>query len=517
METRFQIILQLSIFFLLAILFGCSSTKQPQAIIQHDSSADCPTPKKITPKTPLKPFKVSFKSFFKKDDLTKKSLEIAIESSLVYLKRIHPKTIFFYGSDKYTAQEIVASFKLFKQIIKKHYQSKDFIKKLEDNFYAYQSPGNKEKKVLFTGYYEPTIQGSLTKSDLYSIPVYTKPNDLIVLSLSKFRKNLKNRSIVYRMDKGKVLPYYTRKEIMEDNMLAGKKLEIAWFKNPIDLFFLQVQGSGVMKTPDGKTVRLEYNGANGQPYLSIGRLLLLEKKIPKEKISMQSIRKYLTTYPKEMNRVLFHNKSYVFFKLAFDNAFPKGNIGVPLTPKRSIATDYTLFPRGGLAYLKTTVPNFDKKWKQDGQRQISRFVLNQDTGGAIRSYARTDIFWGRGDFARETAGKLANYGQLFFIIAKKDKLKPFLSAPTPKKEKKIQPKLIYTIQVLATNSLEKAKQIVAKLKVQKFAAYIMDTGKKIFRVRVGKFNNKELLEKEKIRIQNFFKNKISVKAIQIFK
>jgi len=364
----------------------------------------------------------SYSQILKGDDLSKKTLENAIEQSLVYLSRISKDKIFLFGNLEYSAEQMALSLKLFQQLLKRKTSYEEFVLELEKQFYIFKSVANEDNKVLFTGYYEPIFPGSLIPSEEYNIPVYSIPDDHRILGLGGFRNSLKGRTIVYRLEENQILPYFSRREIMAENKLAGRKLEIAWMKDAVDLFFLQVQGSGILMLPSGNRVKLSYAGANGHNYNSIGKLLVDQEKMPLEEISMGSIRRYISEHIGEKEEILFHNPSYTFFELHVDPDGPKGNINVSLTPKRSIATDTSVYPKSGLAYIILDLPDFDKEWKARKPKPSHRFVLNQDTGGAIRGPGRADLFWGNGRLAEESAGRMRNFGKLFFVIAKKSVL-----------------------------------------------------------------------------------------------
>jgi membrane-bound lytic murein transglycosylase A len=361
-----------------------------------------------------------YSEIIKGDDLPRDSLMRAIEQSKRYLSRVPFDTRFTYGNLVYSATEMDASLTLFRELLLRDNDYHRMIADLEEQFYLFASAANEGDQVLVTGYYEPVFEGSLSYSPEYPIPVYRLPPDLQVLQLGRFRDSLKDRTIVFRLDNDRILPYYTREEIMEYKVLAGRDLEIAWMKDPVDLFFMQIQGSGTLRLPDGERVRLSYAGANGQPYLSIGRLLVAESRLTLEETSMQTIRHYLTTYPDDVKRVLYHNRSYVFFALEPIDEHPRGNLNVPLTPLRSIATDSLLFPKAGIAYLSADYPVFDEQWQQQGTQPFTRFVITQDTGGAIKGPGRVDLFWGHGRLAEESAGAQRSHGRLYFLVAKKE-------------------------------------------------------------------------------------------------
>ena len=215
-----------------------------------------------------------------------------------------------------------------------------------------------------------------------------------------------------------VVPYYTRREIREQEVLADRGLEIAWVEDRVDLFFVEVQGSGAIRFPDGSELGIGVGASNGRPYRSIGRFLIDEGLVPAEEMSMQAIRRYLAAYPEEVPRVLNHNESFIFFRTR--DTPPIGSLGQPVTPVRSIATDYRIFPRGALTFIDTRRPTVDSDGRVVDGEPLRRFMLNQDTGGAIRGPGRVDVFWGRGDDAAETAGRMQQTGRLFFLVPRSD-------------------------------------------------------------------------------------------------
>lgn len=260
--------------------------------------------------------------------------------------------------------------------------------------------------VLVTGYYEPVIAGSRTRSAEYPVPILGPPADLLVADLGAWTPEREGERIVGPVDDGRLVPYPTRAEISA-GALAGRAPVLGWARNPVDLFFVEVQGSGAVRLAEGGELRIGYAGSNGRPYRSIGRLLIDEGRVSEAEMSMQAIRSYLAAHPEEVPRVLNHNPSYVFFREL--NGPPLGSLGEPVTPGRSIATDHAVFPPGALAWIQTTRP--------DGT-PLTRLVLNQDTGGAIRGPGRVDFFWGRGPEAADAAGRMKQAGRLFFFVPK---------------------------------------------------------------------------------------------------
>jgi len=297
----------------------------------------------------------------------------------------------------------------------------ELIRYINNNYLVYTSLGSDNRgKVLFTGYYEPVIEGRRKNDPEYSFPIYARPDDLTTINLSLFSPKFKGETIIGRYTNQSVVPYYNSKEIEYDGRLEGKAEEIAWVKDRIDLFFLQIQGSGKIYLDNGEIINVHYHATNGQPYRSIGKLLVDEGKISREEISMQKIRDYLRCHPEEIETVLNYNPSYVFFKIEQDG--PIGYLEVKLTPERSIALDRRFFPPAGLAFIETKKPLINGDGTIHQWMEFSRFVLNQDTGGAIRGPGRADLFWGNGEYAEIAAGHMQEFGKLYFLILKPDVL-----------------------------------------------------------------------------------------------
>jgi membrane-bound lytic murein transglycosylase A len=295
----------------------------------------------------------------------------------------------------------------------------ELIQYIKKNYLIYTTVGDDiPGQVFFTGYFEPILQGSLNKDTEHQFPIYVQPDDLTTIDLSLFSDQFKGQTIVGRYINQRVVPYYDRKEIEYQRLLEGKVKEIAWLKDRLDLFFLQIQGSGKIYLDNGEIINVHYNGTNGHPYRSIGKLLVDEGKISREEISMQKIHDYLHNHPEEIETVLNYNPSYVFFKVEKDG--PIGSLEVKLTPGRSIALDSRLFPPAGLAFIEAKKPLINGDGTIHEWTEFSRFVLNQDTGGAIRGPSRADLFWGNGPYAEIAAGHMQEFGKLYFLILKPD-------------------------------------------------------------------------------------------------
>ena len=354
------------------------------------------------------------------DDMDKDSLKTAIGRSIEYFKRLPPDREFVYGSHIYTAGYLLESMNTFLDILANSTSPEDLNKKVKKHFYTYKSVGTDGGgSVLFTGYYEPVLKGSLIRSGEYRYPLYTKPGDLMVIELGQFCPGFEGEKIVARYNGNKVVPYYSRREIDLEKALEGKELELLWVSDPVELFFLQIQGSGIIVLEDGKVQRVHYAASNGRPYQSIGKKLIDENIIPKGDISLQSIKTFFKDHPEERDRILNYNESYIFFEKVDKGTL--GNIGVVLTPERSIATDNRLFPKGGLAFITTQKPETDQSDRITEWKRFSRFVVNQDTGEAIRGTGRADLFWGNGKFAEIAAGAMQQCGEMYFLVKKPPK------------------------------------------------------------------------------------------------
>ncbi|MBU4011765.1 MAG: MltA domain-containing protein, partial [Proteobacteria bacterium] len=247
-------------------------------------------------------------------------------------------------------------------------------------------------------------------------PVYGIPADLVSMDLSLFSPKYQGEKITGRYTGQRVVPYYERREIEAGAIADNEAYIIAWVKDPVGLFFLQIQGSGKINLDNGETVNVHYHASNGHPYKSIGALLIQKDIIERSKMSMQSIREYLNSNPEKMQEILNHNPSYVFFKTEQDGPF--GCLEVKLTPQRSIALDRRIFPLSGLVYIETLKPDVDENGEILGWSKCYKFVLAQDTGGAIRGPGRADLFWGNGKYAETAAGNMQHKGSFYFLMLK---------------------------------------------------------------------------------------------------
>ena len=395
MNRHFRIWLLLFCILLFSVWYGCSLFVKPK-----------PEPK-------LK--QLSFQQISVHDwtdDFEFKDIDLAVAQSIRFYEQLNPDVSFQYGELHYTPSEMIASMRLFMSIIESS-EGKDRISQLKEKFHYFESR-NSDGEAFFTGYYEPLLEGSLEPTEEFPEPLYETPDDLIEVDLGEFSQQWEHEKIVGRLDGNKLVPYDSRDDIVYKKSLVGRAEAIAYVKE-IELFFLQIQGSGLISLRNGSTMRINYAQKNGHPYRAIGRIL--SDRIPEQEMSLQAIKEYLYAHPEEVKDILNYNQSYVFFRTADEG--PLGNIDVPLTPHRSIAMDKRGIPKGGLAFIQTELPELVGD-RIEGWKSIRQFSLVQDTGGAIRDHGRADIFLGHGEKAALIAGHMKQRGRIFLLVAKKE-------------------------------------------------------------------------------------------------
>ncbi|OGV72413.1 MAG: murein transglycosylase [Methylophilales bacterium RIFCSPHIGHO2_02_FULL_57_10] len=263
---------------------------------------------------------------------------------------------------------------------------------------------------LITGYYEPLLRGSRKKTDRYRYALYSRPDDMITVDLGSVYPELASRRLRGRVQENRLSPYFSRGEIeIAQSPLAGK--ELLWVDDIIDLFFLQIQGSGMVRLDNGEQIHVGYADQNGHPYQSIGKLLIDRGELTADKASMQSIKDWARRNLDKLRDLLNSNPSYVFFReLPNGLPGPLGAMGVPIAAERSIAVDPRYIPLGAPVFLSTTYPNNSKP--------LQRLMLAQDTGGAIKGAVRADFFWGAGNEAGRQAGAMKQQGKMWVLLPK---------------------------------------------------------------------------------------------------
>lgn len=292
---------------------------------------------------------------------------------------------------------------------KKEGAARDFF---EQYFTPYQAHAGRYKDGLFTGYYEAALNGSYERGGPYQYPLYRRPEDLVMVDLGLFRDELKGQRIAGRVKGAYLRPFEDRPAIEQGQLENSEDLALVWVDNPVDSFFLHIQGSGRVNLAGGGHVRVGYDGQNGHPYYAIGRELIKRGALEKDEVSMQTIRAWLEAHPQEAHDVMQTNKSYIFFRELAEGG-PLGGEGVPLTPGRSLAVDHTKIPYGVPVWVDIDPP------VDDGDTgRVRRLMVAQDTGGAIRGAVRGDIFWGHGPRAEYLAGHMKSNGRIWLLLPK---------------------------------------------------------------------------------------------------
>jgi membrane-bound lytic murein transglycosylase A len=270
---------------------------------------------------------------------------------------------------------------------------------------------------LFTGYYEVELDGARNPSAAFGTPLYRRPADLVTVDLGAFRADWKGESIIGQVADGRLVPYPDRAAI-DNGALAGQGAELIWLADPVDAFFLQIQGSGRVRLAEGGVMRVGFAASNGRPFRGIARDLIDMGVLPKDDASMQAVRDWLRANPIQAAELMQKNPRFIFFReIEGPDALADGPIGaqgVPLTPRRSLAVDTSFLPLGAPLWLDTTWP----PGTPDVGKPLRRLMIAQDTGGAIKGPVRGDFFWGTGEAALAQAGGMKQTGRYYLLLPK---------------------------------------------------------------------------------------------------
>lgn len=283
---------------------------------------------------------------------------------------------------------------------------KNYFKKYFNLYSATNMDGSDTGTI--TGYYQPILKGSKVKTSHYKVPLYTTPKDLITVDLSEVYPELKSKRLRGKLAGNKLIPYLSRAEIDgQGSPLAGN--EIVWVEDPVEAFFLEIQGSGIIQFDNGEAMQIGYADQNGYPFKAIGSTLVQKKEITMAEASMEGIKNWARKNITKLREFLNMNASYVFFrKLPNDLPGPIGALGVSIEAERSVAIDPKFIPLGAPIFLSTTQPN--------ASEPLERLMVAQDTGGAIRGGVRADFYWGSGDEAGRKAGSMKQQGKIWTLL-----------------------------------------------------------------------------------------------------
>lgn len=373
-------------------------------------SAACTTPDYGRPLPPGAPALIALKHNEKRPDFGegfkhRDELALALDRSIEWFKKESSKQHF--PMEQITHERAQASVIRFRELLFEARDAGDFTRRVNNEFQVYKSAGWNAKGggVLFTAYCTPIFDGSRTPDDTFRYPLYALPPDL---AKAKDGEILGRRAA----DGSVAGPYPTRREIEASALLEGKGLELVYLKDPLDAFIAHVNGSAFIKTPGGEELKFGYSGKNGREYSSLGKELIRAKELTSKDMSLQGIRTWGRNNPEKLAEYMARNDSYVFF-LEIDGN-PRGSLNVEVQGERTIATDKALFPRGGLVFVETKTKGADQTFKQ--------FLLDQDTGGAIRTAGRADLYLGVGPDAEQRAGHVMSEGQMYYLFLRPDEV-----------------------------------------------------------------------------------------------
>lgn len=350
------------------------------------------------------------------DDADRESLLAAIGCTEAYFAKAKPGDRPLLGA-KVGLDRLKRSLARFKELVATAWGTPAFDAAIAAEFERVAFGGEDGRgAVRFTGYHLPLLEAASKPDARFKYPLYAVPADLLTCELGAFDPALAGKRLTGRVEGGRFVPYPDRKAIDDEGALGGKGLEIAWVDSPMDRFSLMIQGSGLLRFRDGRIANVNYAGQNGRKYVAIGKPLIADGKIPAEKMSMPAIEAYFAAHPEEMGRYFNQNPSYVFFKLAPEGPF--GCDGVALTPGRAVATDKRLSPSGALVHVRYPKARFAPDGTVAAWEEGSRYVIDQDTGGAITGPGRIDLYLGGGAEAAKTAGTLNGAGRAEVLLLK---------------------------------------------------------------------------------------------------
>jgi membrane-bound lytic murein transglycosylase A len=334
-------------------------------------------------------------------DLT--DLRAGINNSLNYLKKQSSRE--FFPIAQISHAKVVNSLNAFAKLLDSGLSIRELNSAITNQFDVYMSVGcDDQGTVLFTGYYTPIFDGSFTRTERFRYPLYKAPPDLV--------KDSKGEILGRRGPDGRITSYPDRREIENSGMLIGS--ELLWLSDPFEVYIAHVQGSAKIRLPNGDLITIGYAANNGQEYKGISEALVNDGKIPADKVSLAAMIAFFKRNPSQIDTYINKNPRFVFFRK--EEGQPKGSINEPVIAKRSIATDKSIFPRGALTFITTTLPKVENGAVVN--RIYNGFALDQDTGGAIRAPGRCDVYMGQGDTAGKLAGQIRQEGRLYYLFLK---------------------------------------------------------------------------------------------------
>ena len=338
------------------------------------------------------------------------SLVESLERSLSWFEK--PSTHNAFPVSAVSHEWARASVFAFRELLLSTESLRRLAERIAEEFELHASVGSDGRgTVLFTGYFSPAFDGSRVRTQEYRYPLYRRPADLVT--------DPATGDVLGRRVADRIVPYPARAELEASGALAG--LELVWLRDLFDAYLIQVQGSASISLPDGSTMHIGFDGSNGRPYTSISLALLADGKLKDDEISLPEVRDYFRSNPTELPRYLHLNERFIFFREDSGGNWPTGSLGVRVTPMRSLATDKSIFPPGAVVLVETRVPD-----RAGGTRRLQQFMLDQDSGGAMKSPGRADIYYGIGPIAESLAGGQYSEGRLYYVLLRPERLRDWL-------------------------------------------------------------------------------------------
>ncbi len=350
------------------------------------------------------------------DDLDPESLRESIRRQLYILEGKAPLEQVRLGDLMVTQARLYDTLVEFENLLDAELSPEEFSQEIRERFYVVPVGTGQQHRVLFTGYYTPVIPASRTWSNEYHYPLYRKPSGGESMEASYERAMHSHRDYGFHLVASTRPVELTREAIDGREVLADKNLEVAWLKDQMEGYFLHIQGSGFLQFEDGQLEAVQYMGSNERPYKSVGRMMIRDGIITTGQGSMQGIKRYFHEHPEDIPKYLFKNERYIFFGMGGNG--PRGSTGAELLGGRAIATDKNLYPGGGLVFITADKPILNASNKIVDWQPFSRFVLDQDTGSAIKGRGRADLYFGIGEKAGAQAGRFMKRGKMFYLVVK---------------------------------------------------------------------------------------------------
>lgn len=345
------------------------------------------------------------------DDLHLEEFKTTLDQSLRFLRTVPTSTCYTVAGVSFPVQRLIDSVLFFQELLRSSPSPEQLNQQIQGAYTVYRvdnGQGSGSRRMLITGYYQPVFKGSLVPRLPYVYPLYAVPGTLVVRESATRKKN------IGLVQNGRLLPFWTRKEIESRNLLQGQ--EMVWLKDPFDVFVLHIQGSGLIQLTDGTVRSVHYAQSNGREYRSIGKYMVDSGRMKLADVNMDSIRLYLAAHPEERDLILHQNDSFIFFH--WSEVGPViGNLGRELTAGRSIAADQQWYPPGALAFMDSSRPLVEDG-EVVGWKRMQRFVSVQDTGSALTGPNRVDVFWGTGAQAGMEAGRMKEDGKVYLLVLK---------------------------------------------------------------------------------------------------